>query len=205
MRRPLGTLGLLFVGLVLMACTGVGRFVWVDEYRESPRERTSAAAGYVIAPGDVLNVRVFDKENMSAPRARVRSDGKVSLPFLNDVDAAGYTPAALVERLQAALKAFVIEPVVTVAVEEARPCLISVVGEVTRPGVYPLEDCGGPLQALASAGGMTPYGHSDRIFVLRSAPPAPPVRIRFRYEQLLRGEGAAGRFQLQRDDVVVVE
>jgi polysaccharide biosynthesis/export protein len=179
--------------------------VWVDQYQEPVRDAAAADAAYVIASGDVLNVRVFDKDNMSAPRARVRSDGKVSLPFLNDVEAAGDTPAALAQRLQTALKAFVNEPVVTVSVEEARPCLISVVGEVSRPGVYPLEGCGSPLQALASAGGLTQYGHGDRIFVLRSAPPAGPVRIRFRYDQLLHAEGRAARFQLQRGDAVVVE
>lgn len=191
--------------LVVAACSStVGNFVWVDEYQE-PHHNPGTGAGYVIAPGDVLNVRVFDKDNMSAPRARVRSDGKVSLPFLSDVDAAGDTPAALAERLQKQLTAFVNEPVVTVSIDEAQPCLISVVGEVSRPGIYPVEGCGGVLQALASAGGMTQYGHDDRIFVLRSVPPATSRRIRFRYEQLLHAEGAAARFHLQRGDVVVVE
>ena len=199
-------LGLLGVALLATACSGVGTFVWADAYQQSHGASAPADAGaYVIGPGDVLNVRVFDKENMSAPRARVRSDGKVSLPFLNDVDAAGSTPAALADRLQTSLKAFVNEPVVTVSIEEARPCVISVVGEVTRPGVYPLEGCGTPLQALASAGGLTQFGRGDRIFVLRSAPPAAPVRIRFRYDQLLRAEGPSAQFQLQRGDVVVVE
>jgi polysaccharide biosynthesis/export protein len=202
---PVAMLGPGSGALVLAGCTGLGPFVWVDRYQEPQHDVAAASAGYVIAPGDVLNVRVFDKDNMSAPRARVRSDGKVSLPFLNDVEAAGCTPAVLAERLQTALKAFVNEPVVTVSVEEARPCLISVIGEVARPGVYPLEGCGSPLQALASAGGMTQYGHPDRIFVLRSVPPAPPVRIRFRYTQLLHAQGPAARFQLQRGDVVVVE
>jgi len=202
MRLPCG---LVAVALGLTACTSVGSFVWADKYQGPPPDKAPADSGYVIAPGDVLNVRVFDKENMSTPRARVRSDGKVSLPFLNDVDAAGYTPAALADRLQGALKAFVNEPVVTVSVEEARPCTISVVGEVTRPGVYALDGCGSPLQALASAGGLTQFGRGDRIFVLRSAPSAPPVRIRFRYDQLLHAEGPAAQFQLQRGDVVVVE
>jgi polysaccharide export outer membrane protein len=182
----------------------VGSFVWADQYLETHKTGTPpAGAGYVIGPGDVLNVRVFDKENMSAPRARVRSDGKVSLPFLNDVDAAGSTPAALADRLQGSLKAFVNDPVVTVSVEEQSPCAISVVGEVARPGVYPIEGCGTPLQALASAGGLSQFGRADRIFVLRSAPAEPAVRIRFRYDQLVRAEGA--QFHLQRGDVVVVE
>jgi polysaccharide export outer membrane protein len=194
------------VALVIAACAEVGPYVWVDQYPKMRRPEASPVGnGYVIGPGDVLSVRVFDKDNMSAPHVRVRNDGKVSLPFLNDVDAAGFTPAALAERLQTQLTAFVNLPVVTVSIEEAQPCLISVVGEVTRPGVYPLDGCGSLLQALASAGGMTQYGHRDRIFVLRSDAVALPTRIRFTYEMLLHAEAPAAQFRLQRGDVLVVE
>lgn len=198
-------LSLMCVAVAFAACAEIGKFVWVDHYQEQHQEASPASAGYVIGPGDVLNVRVFDKDNMSAPRVRVRSDGKISLPFLNDVEAAGYTPATLAAGLQERLKHLINQPVVTVSIEERMPCLISVLGEVTRPGVYPLEACGSVPQALASAGGLTPFGHRDRIFVLRSTAAASPARIRFTYDMLLRAEGPAVRFRLRNGDVLVVE
>jgi polysaccharide biosynthesis/export protein len=192
------------LGLLCACAAQLGKFVWAEDYAESP------AAEYVIAPGDVIMVRVFTQDNMSG-RVRVRSDGKVSLPFLNDVEAAGQTPSALARDLQARLKSFINAPVVTVSLEETRPLSVSVLGEVAKPGAYPFETGAGVLQALASAGGMTEYAHKDRIFVLRqetvngSGADPPPARIRFTYEALSRAEGKAGTFRLKVGDVVVVE
>jgi polysaccharide export outer membrane protein len=184
---------------IAIACSDVGKYVWVENYATP----AGSDAAYVIGSGDVLSVRVFNQDNMSA-RTRVRSDGKVSLPFLNDVDVAGHTPAAVAEQLQRRLKEFINNPVVTVSVEESKILQVSILGEVTKPGVYPLPTLGaGVLHALASAGGMTQYAHRDRIFVLRRA--SPLVRIRFSYEALSHGDGPAARFELREGDVVVVE
>ena len=75
-------------------CTHVGDFVWVDAYQGAA---SPASLSYVIAPGDLLNVRVWNQEAMSA-RVRVRGDGMISLPFLNDVEAAGLEPPVLARR-----------------------------------------------------------------------------------------------------------
>ena len=141
-------------------------------------------------------------------RARVRTDGKISLPFVNDVEAAGQTPAALARRLQSRLKEFVNNPVVTVSLEEAGPIQVSVLGEVAHPGVFPVQAGANVLQALAAAGGLTPYASRDRIFVLRRSPPGgkvPLVRIRFTYDKLAHAEGRAAAFRMRDGDVVVVE
>ena len=185
-------------------CSHVGDYVWVDDIKEPP---APAETDYVIAPSDVLNVRVFNQEGMSG-RARVRSDGKISLPFVNDVEAAGATPAALAIRLQVRLKEFVNNPVVTVSLEEPGPIQVSVLGEVAHPGVYPVQPRANVLQGLAAAGGLTPYASSDRIFVLRRSAPGvkpPLVRIRFRYESLAHAEGRAATFRMRDGDVLVVE
>ena len=185
-------------------CSHVGDYVWVDDLKEPP---APAETDYVIAPGDVLNVRVFSQEGMSG-RARVRSDGKISLPFVNDVEAAGATPAALAVRLQVRLKEFINNPVVTVSLEEPGPIQVSVLGEVARPGVYPVQPRSSVLQGLAAAGGLTQYASSDRIFVLRRSAPgakAPLVRVRFRYESLAHAEGRAATFRMRDGDVLVVE
>jgi polysaccharide export outer membrane protein len=177
-----------------------GAFQTVDEYVPPV-----SVGEYVIMPGDVLQVRVFQQEAMSS-RVRVRVDGRVSLPLVNDWMAAGKTPAALAAELQQQLKGFINTPVVTVSVEETRPLSVSVLGEVTRPGVVVLEPGSGVLTALSAAGGFTDFAHRDGIFVLRSRPgEGAPSRVRFSWDALTSGEGKAGTFRLLPGDVVVVE
>jgi len=190
--------------LALAGCrTTGGEFVQVEQLPAAQFETE-----YRIGPGDVLGVRVWNQESMSTERARVRDDGKISVPFLQDVEAAGVTPPELAKQLQTRLKTYVVNPVVTVTLEEVRPLRVSVVGEVANPGQYELERGAGVLSALAAAGGMTEYGHREDIFVLRNAPAqdgkAPP-RIRFHYTSLVRGEKPSVTFRLRSGDVVVVE
>ncbi len=186
------------------ACATTGDYFWVDTLPPPPEPELT----YVIRPGDVIAVRVWSQEGMSV-RAKVREDGKITIPFINDVAAAGAAPPELARRLQTRLKDFIVNPVVTVTLEEVRPLEISVVGEVARPGNYLLDGEAGVLKALASAGGMTPFADRDRIFVLRPSHwadgTARPARIRFTFRSLSRGEGRAATFLLRGGDVVVVE
>jgi polysaccharide export outer membrane protein len=187
----------LCLALALTSCVSVGRFIWVDDFSAA-----SSPSGYVVAPGDSLNVRVWNQDAMSA-RVKVRADGQITLPFLNDVLAAGFTPAVLAQQLQTRLKDFINNPVVTVALEEARQLNVPVLGEVVKPGIYPVEPGAGLLPALAAAGGLTDWANKDRIFVIR--PGTPPWRVRFRFSSLARAEGRAGVFRLQSGDQIVVE
>jgi polysaccharide biosynthesis/export protein len=192
---------LLVAFVAALACRAHGPFVPVEEYGQ-PAPETE----YRVAPGDVLAVRVWNQESMSNPHARVREDGKISAPFLQDGDAAGMTPGDLSQRLQAKLKAYVVNPVVTITVEEVRPLRVSVLGEVAHAGQFELERGAGVLAALAAAGGLTEYAHRDQIFVMRSASESSgPVRIRFRYSALTAGERQSAAFRLRPGDLVVVE
>jgi len=182
------------------SCKGPGEYVWVDSYTDRGDDRDG---GYLIAPGDVIQVKVFNQDQLTT-RAKVRADGKVSLPLVNDVRAMGLTPVALANEIQEQLKQFVKAPLVTVSVEESRPAVVYVAGEVAKPAPYPIESCSGVLQALVNAGGLTVNARLDRIFVLRQAHPA-PMRIRFTYDDLTRLSGRAPNFQLRPGDVVVVE
>jgi polysaccharide export outer membrane protein len=186
--------------LACTSCKGPGEYVWVDSYTDRGGD---PGGGYLIAPGDVIQVKVFNQEQLTT-RAKVRADGKVSLPLVNDVRAAGLTPVALAADLQEQLKQFVKAPLVTVSVEESRPAVVYVAGEVAKPAPYPIESCSGVLQALINAGGLTVNARTDRIFVLRQAHPA-ALRIRFTYDDLTRLSGRAPNFQLRPGDVVVVE
>ena len=204
LRRPKPSLGLL---LLALAGCATGEFVWVDAI---PDELLPTETEYLIAPADVLNIRVFGQDTISG-KVKVRSDGKISLPLLNDQVAAGLTPGMLARMLAADLKTFVVNPVVTVAVEETHPLQVSVLGEVVKPGVYKLEPGAEVLTTLALAGGLTPFARRDGIYVLRrlqgadNNSSAKPLRIRFRYHALIRAEGRAAAFRLQDGDVLVAE
>jgi polysaccharide export outer membrane protein len=185
---------------MLGACShGTGGAIPVEQYKE---EATAASSEYMIDVGDLLNVVVFEQPSMSG-RMRVRNDGRITLPFVNDVIASGKTPTKLASELEAGFKAVVLNPRVTVSVEESRPLTISVLGEVAKPGTQQFERDSGIAQALASAGGLSNFAHKDRIFVVRTTPK--PVRIHFTYEEITRKVGPASAFKLKPGDVVIVE
>jgi polysaccharide export outer membrane protein len=184
----------------LAGCADLGPYTWVNDYTDA----VAPADGYVIANGDVLQVRVFNQDNLST-KAKVRSDGRISLPLLNDVVAAGYTPSVLGQQLETRLKDFIKLPVVTVSVEESRPVSVLVAGEVPKQGTVALDANAGVLTALLAAGGLSDFAHRDRIFVVRPQPNATPVRIRFSWKELLRAQDKSASFKLRADDMVVVE
>lgn len=188
-------------GLALLVaaagCANLGPYVWVDELQDAAGTQ---ATEYTLAPGDTIFVRVFNQESVSG-RTRVRSDGKITVPFVNDVQAAGRTPQQLAKTLETALRGYINQPVVTVLLEEAAPTHFSVLGEVAHPGVYQVERGQGMLRALAAAGGLTEFAHKDRIFVMRNGP---QQRIRFSFDSLSIPNSPASRFRLQDQDVVVV-
>ena len=193
--------------LALSGCASTGEYVWIDQI---PDPLVPLNSEYIITPADLLDIRVFGNDNVSG-KVRVRSDGKISLPLLNDQVAAGLSPGTLAQLLAAGLKTFMVNPVVTVAVEETHPFQVTVLGEVARPGVYKLDAGSDVLTTLALAGGLTPFARREGIFLLRrlqvSTQEAPrrALRIRFSYGALTRGEGRASIFRLQDGDALVIE
>jgi len=186
--------------VVLFASTGCGStgpYVWASQLKSDE----VGTFEYVIVTGDVVSVRVFNQEAMST-RAKVRSDGKISMPFLGDVAVVGKPPATVAREMEAGLKNFINSPNVTVTVEEFQPTTVSVVGEVSHPGIIAIERNAGVLQALATAGGLTENASRDDIFVLRELPV--PRRIRFTWELLTRNPPTS-TFRLRPGDIVVVE
>ncbi len=190
-----------FLGVVVagLGCANLGQYVWADSLPDPP---ANAAGEYLLVPGDLIFVRVFNQDSLSG-RTRVRPDGRVTIPFVNDVAAAGVSTQELAKRMEVLLRDFIKTPVVTVFLEELAPAQLSVMGEVTKPGVYPLDRTSqGVLRALAAAGGLTEFAHKDRIFVVRAGNPG---RIRFTLEGLSTPGSRSARFRLQNDDVVVVQ
>lgn len=211
MHAPIHTKAFLRLGLllllgtalaVLQACASSAPFRWVDDVPDQAND----PGEYRIAARDVISVRVWNQAPMSLERARVREDGRISLPFLKDVNVAGLTPNELSEKLQRELVSFIVDPLVTVTLEEPAQLNISVLGEVTTPGAFTLPRAAGVLHAVAAAGGLTEYADREGIYVLRRLEEGElPTRIRFRYQELTSGGTRAAGFQLQNGDVLVVE
>ena len=134
----------------------------------APTAARSSAAGpaYVISPGDVLEVQVWKEPDISK-QVPVRPDGKISLPLINDVQAAGLTAGALTADISDRLKKFITDPQVTVIVGEVNSQRIYIMGEVARGGTYPLLPGMTVLQGLSDAGGFTAFSNPKKIYILR--------------------------------------
>jgi polysaccharide biosynthesis/export protein len=193
--RVIPSIGLLAVA----ACPSLGQYVWADDLPVAPAP--ASPREYLLIPGDTVFVRVFNQENLSG-RTKVRPDGRITVPFVNDVEAAGHTTTELAKTLSTMLKEYLNQPVVTVSLEEVGLTTISVLGEVTKPGIYPVERGQGVLRALAAAGGLTDFAHRDRIFVIRASK---GQRIRFTLDSLATPGSHASGFRLENDDVILIQ
>jgi polysaccharide biosynthesis/export protein len=178
---------------VLLARTGT--------LASSPVARVSGA-NYFIGPEDLLDISVW-KEPELTRTVPVRPDGKISLPLLNDVQAAGQTPTDLAAHLTESLRRFVNNPQVTVIVTAINSQRIYLLGEVTRPGAYPLLPGMTVLQALSGAGGLTQYARTQKIYVLRDGEGG-PTKVLFNYKNFLNGKNPEQNVPLQVGDTIVV-
>ena len=182
------------------ACGSAGAYVWVND---APEALFRPSPGLLIDQGDVVNVRVFGQEPLSV-RTPVRSDGAIVMPLIGDVAVVGKKPAAVANEIETRLRPFVTTPNVIVVVEESHTRIVAI-GEIRRPGTIVLEAGEtGLLPALANAGGLTEFASESRIFVLRAEPNG-TFRIRFLYDDIIRGTGRAAAFRLRNGDQLVVE
>ena len=190
-----------FLFLAAGCSSAVGPFVWANDFvAQTPG---SASGAFTIGVGDLVSVVVFDNDKLSV-RGRVRADGMLSVPLLNDVPVGGHTPQEVSADVEKRLKDknLVLNPRVNVLVEDVPAVKITVIGSVARPGNYAMDQGSGVAEALAGAGGLTDFAKKDRIFVVRKLPVA--VRIRFTFQSLTE-VGKAGSFRLQQGDIIVVE
>lgn len=160
------------------------------------------ATGYRIGPEDLLQILVWKNEVLSRT-VPVRPDGMISLPLLNDVQAAGLTPLELREVLIKRLAEFIPEPEVSVIVTEVRSLKVSVIGQVARPGRYEFRSWATVMDVLAMAGGLSEFASKSRIAVFR--PEGRSVkRIPFNYEKLGAKDGEQVNFLVRPGDLVFV-
>jgi len=163
---------------------------------------SGSAADYVIGAEDVLDINVWKEPEVSRT-VPVRPDGKISLPLLNDVQAAGLTPMQLGSVITAQLKKFVAQPQVTVIVITINSQRVYVLGEVNRGGAIPLMPNMTVLQALSSAGGFTQFANQKQIYVLRNED-GKQLRFPFNYRQAVQGKDGTQNIVLKPGDTIVV-
>jgi len=137
------------------------------EVSAPPTKAAKDDPNYSIAPEDVLTIDVWKEPEISRT-VPVRRDGKISLPLLNDLQAAGLTPTQLGAEIVEKLKATIVHPQVTVIVAQMSSLRVYILGQVTRAGAYPLVPDMTVMQALSIAGGFTPYANLKKIYVMRS-------------------------------------
>lgn len=192
---------LLSTGLaaLLAACAPtIGNAISVDTFEDTSDGTPNE---YVINAGDTLNIQVWEQGALSGSQP-VRPDGRISIPLINEIQAAGKTPSKLQAEIEARLKSVVLNPRVTIVVQNPKLPTISVMGEVGKQGPVDLVPGMGVAEALAAAGGLSTFAHKDRIFVQRKTPKE--VVVHFTYEALLQGTGKASQFRLKPGDTIVV-
>jgi polysaccharide biosynthesis/export protein len=167
----------------------------------APEPKSVAGPEYIIGPDDTLHVSVWKEPDLTATLP-VRPDGKISLPLLNDVQAAGLTPMQLADSLTGRLKKFVADPRVTVVVTQINSKRVYLVGEVLHPGPLPMLPNMTVLQALAS-GGFTQFANTKGIYVLRTEN-GRQIKTPVNYKQLIKGESVDQNLLLKPGDTIVV-
>jgi polysaccharide biosynthesis/export protein len=160
-----------------------------------------AGPDYVIGPDDSLHIAVWKEADLTATLP-VRPDGKISLPLLGDVQAAGMTPTQLGDSITEKLKKYVADPRVTVVVATINSKRVYLVGEVAHPGAMAMSPCMTVLQALSSAG-MTQFANTKKIYVLRTVS-GKQEKLPVDYHKLVKGEQIERNYVLQPGDTIVV-
>jgi len=158
---------------------------------------------YVIGAQDVLTIYVWREKEMSGD-VSVRPDGKISLPLMNEIHAAGLTPEQLRAELTQAAGRFIEDPTVTVVVKEIHSRRVYITGMIGRPGPYPLTGPTTVLQLLAMAGGVLEYADEKNIKILRNDAKGQPTTLKFNYKDVINGKNLRQNVELKPGDTIVV-
>jgi polysaccharide export outer membrane protein len=207
--------------LTLLVLVSIGAFAQSDSASRPPAPAAAAAdkqagekpgdgpkaahsdSSYVIGANDVLAINVWKEPDISRS-VPVRSDGKISLPLVGELQAGGQTPRQLEEEITKRLQSYISEPEVTVIVTDSKSQKVNILGMVARPGAYLLTSSTTVLDAIAMAGGFKDFAKQKSIYVLRQAPDGTQTRIPFNYKDVIKGKNPEQNTRLQAGDTVVV-
>jgi polysaccharide biosynthesis/export protein len=203
---------------ILMVLVSVGLFAQSDQPSgQAPTGDTGKSTGdhgtaiksaasadsYVIGANDVLAINVWKEPEVSRS-VPVRSDGKISLPLVGELQASGQTPRQLEQEISKRLQSYISEPEVTVIVTDSKSQKVNILGMVVKPGAYLLTSSTTVLDAIAMAGGFKDFAKQKSIYVLRQAPDGTQKRIPFNYKEVIKGKNPEQNIRVQTGDTVVV-
>lgn len=169
----------------------------------SGQSAAAADNSYIIGDDDVLAINVWNQPDLKQP-IPVRPDGKISLPLVGEVEAAGRTPAQLQEDIATKLQSYIHHPDVTVIVQQINSKKFNILGRVTRPGAYPLSTTTTVLDAIAQAGGFQDFAKQKDVYVLRKTPNGSESRLPFNYKEVIKGKNLEQNIKLEPNDTIVV-
>ena len=164
---------------------------------------TPARPPYIIGAGDVLAVNVW-KETELTRTVLVRPDGRISLPLIGEVQAAGRTTDQVQAEILDRLASFISHPQVNVIVQEIKSRTFNVVGKVVKPGEFDLLRPMNVLDGIALAGGFTEFAKTAKVYVLRKGPEGKTEMLPFNYKKVIKGEALDQNVPLQPGDTIVV-
>jgi polysaccharide export outer membrane protein len=167
-----------------------------------PPAPTAPPEDYIIGPNDVLSIVFWKDESMSSDVV-VRPDGRISLPLINEVDAAGLTPEELRLKIAELAVKYFPDPTVSVIPKQINSRVVYIMGAVGKGGPYALMQPTNVLQLIALAGGLGEWAKEDRIWILRTEN-GKPLRFRFNYKEMLEGKNPQQNIQLKPGDTVLV-
>jgi polysaccharide export outer membrane protein len=201
---PLISIVVLACGVASVAAQQAGRATSQVASTDNGAATTSPPLppGYVIGPADVLSIVFWRDKDMSTD-VTVRPDGQISLPLLNEISAAGYTPEQLRARLMEAAGKYLEEPNATVVVKEIRSRNVFITGNVAKPATYPLNGEMTVLQLIAVAGGLQEYADSKNIVVIHTENGRQQYH-KFNYKDVVRQKHTGQNIVLKPGDTVVV-
>jgi polysaccharide export outer membrane protein len=159
---------------------------------------------FVIGNDDVLAINVWKEPDVSRPAVPVRSDGKISLPLVGEVQAAGLTPLKLEQAIAAKLQNFISQPEVTVIVQQINSQKYNVLGQVNHPGTFVITNSLTVLDAIAISGGFRDFAKQKAIYVLRQNADGTQARLPFNYKEVVKGKNPEQNVKIQPKDTIVV-
>jgi polysaccharide biosynthesis/export protein len=158
---------------------------------------------YVIGANDMLSINVWKEPDISRS-VPVRSDGRISLPLVGELQASGETPRQLEQEIAKRLQNYISEPEVTVIVTDSKSQKINILGMVNKPGAYLLTGSTTVLDAIAMAGGFKDFAKQKSVYILRRAPDGTEKRIPFNYKDVIKAKNVDQNIRLEAGDTVVV-
>lgn len=196
------------IGLVIIAMiitSSAFSCLWAQETQETEEkeETTAVPEAYIISAGDILEIITWKEPDLSREDILVRTDGKITFPLLDDLQAAGMTPVQLKGDIEKGLSEFVDGPLVTVTVSNPGSQKFYILGEVAKTGEYALYKQLTVLQAFALAGGFTEWASKSEIILLRREDGQDRM-MRIDYKDIVKGKGLEQNIRIQKDDIIIV-